>query len=64
MGRHETTHRIKPGILVPLKESIIKDKETGEKGIGHSWYPEGSYEKADRKAWEDLQRQNEEDEED
>lgn len=63
MGRHKTDHRIKPSLVVPLKESIITDKETGNKGRGHVW-SSGSYEEADRRAWEDLRRKNKEDEDD
>jgi hypothetical protein len=63
MGQYKTTHSHVPGPfgLDRAKRATIVDKETGNKASGEVWEHE-SFEKAEEKAWEKLQKQNEDEE--
>lgn len=54
MGRYEKSHWVD---LFHLKNSKIKDKETGNEGEGAAFEWQ-SYKEADKKAWDKLQEKN------
>lgn len=60
MGRYVTEHHLVDTSIIPFipmyaKESVTKDTVTGNVGKGYDW---NSYAKAEDKAWQKLQDEN------